>query len=105
VRTADGLDAGLGEAEVANLPLCDELLHGVRDILDRDVGVHAVLVEQVDVTGAEPPQRLLHASTDRVGSAVEAPGLAGGKLEAELRGDDDPVADRFERFADEVLRW
>jgi hypothetical protein len=42
VRTTDRLGAGLGEAEVVDLPLLDELLDGAGDVLDRDVGVHAV---------------------------------------------------------------
>ena len=53
---ADGLDARLGEAEVLDLALLDQLLDGAGDLLDRDVRVDAVLVEQVDPVGPQPPQ-------------------------------------------------
>jgi hypothetical protein len=44
----DGGDAGLGEAEVLDLALGDEVLDGLWHVLDGNVGVDAVLVEQVD---------------------------------------------------------
>src|SRR6476619_3208186 len=103
VGPPDCLRPCLGEAEVPDLPLLNELLDGAGDVLDGNVGVDAVLVEQVDGVGAQPPQRLLHGAPDRVGTAVEAPRLAGGELETELGGDDDLVTDRFERLADEFL--
>jgi hypothetical protein len=103
VRPADRPHAGLGEPEVPNLALLDQVLDSARHVLDRDVRVHPVLVEQVEAVGPEPLQRLLDGAPVRVGPAVEAAGLPGGELEAELRRDDDLVADRFERFADELL--
>ena len=54
VGAADRLHAGLGEAEVLDLPLLDQLLHGAGHVLDRDVRVDAVLVEEVDRVGPEP---------------------------------------------------
>jgi len=54
--TADGLHACLGEAEVSDLALLDQLLDGARHVLDLDVRVDAVLVEQVDRVRAEPVQ-------------------------------------------------
>jgi MFS family permease len=48
VGATDGLHARLGEAEVPDLPLLDELLDGPRDLLDRHVGIHAMLVVEVD---------------------------------------------------------
>jgi hypothetical protein len=43
VRAADRLLAGLGEPEVADLPLAHERRHGADDVLDRHVPVHAML--------------------------------------------------------------
>ena len=48
---ADGLRAGLGQAEVLDLAFPDQVLHRARDVLDRHVRVDAVLVEQVDGVG------------------------------------------------------
>ena len=57
VRPADGLHAGLGEAEVPHLALGDQLLDRARHLLDRHVRVDAVLVEEVDRVGAQALQR------------------------------------------------
>ena len=53
VGAADGLDAGFGEAEVLDLAFGDELLDGAGDVFDGDLGVDAVLVEEIDVVGLE----------------------------------------------------
>ena len=105
VGAADGAGAGLGHPEVAHLAGLDELLDRARDVLDRDVGVDAVLVEQVDRVGAQPPQRPVDGGADVLGSAVHAAGLRAVlvEVEAELGGDDDLVAHRLERLADELL--
>ena len=98
------LDPGLGQAEVAHLAGVDELLDGAGDVLDGDVRVDAVLVEQVDGVGAQPPQRAVDGGADVLGPAGDA-GLVAVLVEgeAELGGDDDLVADRLERLADELL--
>src|SRR5581483_6403742 len=62
-----------------------------------------VLVEQVDPVGAEAPQRVVDAAANRLRPAIGAARLSARELEAELRRDHDPVADRLERFADELL--
>jgi hypothetical protein len=104
VRAADRLYARLQEAEVAHLALLDQLLDGPGDLLDRHVGVDAVLVEQVDPVGAQPPQRVVYARADCLRAAVE-PGLAAGaeEVEAELGRDHDLLAYGFERLADQLL--
>ena len=59
-------------------------LDGAGDVLDRHVGVHSVLVQHVDVVGAEVAQAVLGDLEDVLGPAVGAtrPGLA--QIEAEL---------------------
>ena len=104
VGAADRLYAGLGEAEVADLALVDQVLDGAGDVLDRDVRVDAVLVEQVDRVGPQPLQRSLHASADRARGGCRArPVRRALQVEPELRRDHDLVADRLERLADELL--
>ena len=104
VGAADGVDAGLGHPEVADLAGLDELLDGAGDVLDGDVGVDAVLVEQVDGVGAQAAQRAVDGGADVVWPAADA-GLLAVLVEGEpeLGGDDDVVADRLERLADELL--
>jgi hypothetical protein len=56
VGTTDGLHSCFGEAEVSDLALLDQVLDGAGDGFDRDLGVDAVLVEEVDPVGAKPPE-------------------------------------------------
>ncbi len=51
VGAADVLDAGFGEAEVLDLAGGDEVLDGSGYVFDGDIGVDAVLVEEVDGVG------------------------------------------------------
>ena len=52
VGASDGVDPCFGHPEVPDLADGDELLHRAGDILDRHIGVDAVLVEQVDALHA-----------------------------------------------------
>jgi hypothetical protein len=103
MRAAEVLHARLGQPEVAHLAGLDQLLDRGCDILDRDVRIDAVLVEQVDVVGAEPAQRVVDAPSDRHRPAVRPGRRSGRELEAELRGDDNLVAEGLERLADDLL--
>ena len=48
VRAPDGLHARFGEPEVLHFTLLNQFLHRARDILDRHVWIHTVLIQQVD---------------------------------------------------------
>ena len=106
VRPADGLRGRLGQAEVAHLPLRDQVLHRARHLLDRHVGVHAVLVEEINGVDPQPLERRLGDLLDVLGPAVQ-PGPAGSavgvELEPELRGDHDLPAEGRKRLADELF--
>ena len=68
------------------------------------VRVDAVLVVEVDVVGAEPPERTLDRGADVRRAAVEVPGAAARVRDhAELRREDDVVAAVLDRPADELL--
>ena len=105
VGAADGLRAGLGEPEVPGLALGDEFLHDSGDVFDGDVGVDAVLVEQVDAVGVQALEGCFGHLPDVDGLAVEPVALAGDRVdvECELGRYDDVVADRGEGLADEFL--
>ena len=72
MRAADGLHACLGETEVPDLALLDQLLHRPRDVLDGHVRVDAVLIEQIDGVDVEPLERCLRDLLDVLGPAVQA---------------------------------
>lgn len=85
MRAADGLRAGLAQAEVFHLARVDQLLDGSCHILDRHLGVDAVLVEHIDVVDAEVAQAVVGDLADVAGAAVEsaAEGELGGHVETE----------------------
>lgn len=65
-----------------------------------------MLVEEVDDVGPETLQRCFGHLLDVLGPAVKAlprRGAAGAHVEAELGGDDDPVANGLERLPDQLL--
>ena len=87
-----------------DLALLDQLPDRSGHVLDRDGRIDAVLVEEVDVVGAEPTQRPLDGALDRVGATVEpASRRVTGEIEAELACDHDLIAQRFECLADELF--
>jgi len=101
---ADGVHPGLGQADVADLALGDQLGQGADGVLDRGVGVDAVLVVQVDVVGAEPTQRTLDRGADVRGAAVEDTGAASGVGDhAKLGRHHDLVATASDGPAEEFL--
>ena len=59
VSAPDCGGAGLGQADVADLALGDQLGQGADGVLDGGLRVDPVLVVQVDVVSAEPLQRPL----------------------------------------------
>ena len=71
VRAADRVRRRLAQADVAHLALFDELGHRSDRFLDLHVRVDAVLVEEVDVIGAEALQRALDRAAHVVGRAVD----------------------------------
>jgi len=81
-----------------------QVLHRSGDVLDRHLGVDPVLIEEIDDVGLQALERGLSDLLDVLGPAVQTGLLlVGVDLEPELGGDDDPSADRSERFADELL--
>jgi hypothetical protein len=72
VRAADRAGPGLGEPEVLDLTLGDELGHGAGDVLDRHRRVDPVLVEQVDPVRAQPPQGGIGDPADLLWADVQA---------------------------------
>jgi hypothetical protein len=54
VRAPDRLDACLRHPEVPHLAFGDQVVHRARDVFDRDVGVDAVLVAEIERFDAEP---------------------------------------------------
>src|SRR6266542_330869 len=106
VCTADRLRARLREAEVLDLALADQVLHGARDVLDRHVRIDAVLVKEVDRVDPESLERGLCDLLDVLGPAVEGAPVClavEGGLEAELGGEHNLAAEGRQRLAHELL--
>ena len=86
------------------LPSVDQVLDRARDLFHRHGRVDAVLIEQVDVVGPQALQRTLDYLADMRRPAIEPDHLALlVDLEAELRANENPLANRLHRLANEFL--
>ena len=106
MRAADRSRRRLGQTEVLDLALLDQTPDGARDVFDRHVRIHAVLIEEIDRIDTEPFQRALRDLLDVLRSAVHGIQFAFvGRVEREpeLRGDHHLVAQRSERLAHELF--
>lgn len=101
VRTADGLGARLREAEVQNLPSLDQIFDRAGHVLNWHGEIDAVLIVEIDAVGPQTLERFLDDLPDALRPAVQA--VRAVDLQAEFGGDDDLVADRRERLADQLL--
>ena len=86
-----------------DLALANQILHGAGDVLDRHVRVDAVLIEQIDPIGLESLQRRVGDLPNVLGPAVQPGLLAALELEAEFRRNHHLIANRAERFADDLF--
>ena len=101
---ADGVGAGFGQADVADLALGHQLGERADGVLDGCVRVDPVLVVQVDVVDAEPLEGSLEGGADVGRAAVEVAGAAAGVGDhAELGGQHHLVAPSADGPADELL--
>ena len=99
---ADGLGTRLGEPKVMHLSLINKILDGTRYLLNRDVGINAVLVEQVNPVGAQPLQRFLCNLANILRAAIKA--ITGPSVfKPELGCNDDLVADGGKRLTKQFL--
>src|SRR6266511_1468055 len=104
VCAADGGGRRFRQAEVPHLARFDELGHRADRLLDRRVRVDAVLVVEVDVVNAEPPERGVARLPNVLRVAADAEALAIRPADvAELRGQHDLVAPAGNRPPDELL--
>ena len=93
----DRLHTSLGEAEVPDLALPDQVPDRSSHVFDRHVRVDAMLVEEIDVIRLQSLQRGVGHFANPLRVAVRALSRV-ALLEAELRGDHYLVAVGGERF-------
>src|SRR5271157_1372005 len=107
VCTTDRLCGCFRHAEVLDLALLNEVLHGSRDVFDRNLGVHTVLIVEIDGINPEPLQRPFDGLLDVLGPAIHAcrsrPMIGATKIEPEFGGDHYLPAEGSEGFADEFF--
>lgn len=90
---------------MAYFALADEILHGTGDFFNGDIGVDAVLIEEIDGIDAETTQGSIGNPVDVLGAAVEPDMTAGIWIDrkAEFGGDDNLTAERGEGFTHKVF--
>src|SRR5450631_4900185 len=102
MSAANAFNARLRHTEMSDLSLSDEVLHGAGHIFNRHIRVHAMLIEQINPVSLEALQRAVSDSPDPFRRAIQTFGR-NSVLEAEFRRDDDFVANRCQRLADEFF--
>ena len=105
MSAADRGGASLGQAEMLDLALSDQVTDCAHDILDRRIGIDTVLVEEIDRIGTKPPERRLDDLANVCGLAREA--VAHMRLridiEPEFGGDHHLVADKPHSLTDQLF--
>ncbi|MNE32888.1 hypothetical protein D3C80_1265210 [compost metagenome] len=106
VGAAQGVQAGFRQAEMPDLAGFDQGFHRLGDILHRHVGIDAVLIQKVDVVGAQPLQHGIYDGANVIWSSVQTAVACAGlqvDVEAELGGQDNLIAERFDGLAQQVF--
>src|SRR6185369_13595535 len=103
VRAPHGVGRGLGEAEEADLARLHAALHAAHGLLDRHLGIDAVLVVEVDDVHAEPLEAGVARLHDVLRAAVDHVGAARVLHLAELGDEDHAVTPALERLAEQLL--
>ena len=89
MRAAERLHARFRKSEVLHLAFADQAFDRAGDVLDRHLGIDAVLVEEIDPIGLEPLQRRVGDLAYGRWPTVQPCLLAALKSETELGCDDD----------------
>ena len=84
---ADSVRGGFGQTQEAHFPLLHELRHTPDCLLDRNIGVHTVLIKQVDRVDAEPLERAFARPPGIFGAAIQAGRGVSVPPHRKLRGD------------------
>lgn len=96
----------VGESDVTDLPVADQVIQCAERLLDRRGRVEIVQPVDVDVVGLQTPQRVLQLLHDRLPAGSAAVWVVLVQVAEELRPDHDPVAQRGparEVVADDLL--
>ena len=101
VRAPQRGGGGFAHAEMLHLALGDQVLDGPGHLLDRNLGVHAVLIEEIKGFNTQTLERSLAHPADPGGAGIRAVHGAGIgiNVKAELGGDDHLVLERRHRRA------
>ena len=103
---AQGVQPHFGQAPVQDLALGLQILDGARHILNRHLGIHPVLVEQIDAVRAQALEHAFDGQLDMGRAADEARAPRASlqvDIPAELAGDHHLVAKGRDGFAENPL--
>ncbi len=95
--------AQVRRADEPHLALAHELVHRAERLLDRGHAVGPVVLVEIDVVGAEPPQRAFDRRADVLRRAARDRVVVAASSPTELGRDHRPVAAPRERAAEEEL--
>src|SRR5256885_9853814 len=102
---ADRLHSCFRKAEVLHLALLNQVLHRSSGVFDRNIRIHAMLVEQINDIGPQSLERGLGDFPDVLWPAVEPRLFTGAwiKFEPEFGGDHYLLTERRQRFTHEFF--
>lgn len=105
VRAAQLVGSHLADPQCPDLARPDQLREGAHALLDRHPRVDPMQVLEVEVVGAQPPQRAVDGAADVVRPAVEATRDAEPRpgQDADLAGQHHPVPSAAQGLAQETL--
>ncbi len=92
VSAADCVVARFRHTEIEDFALGDHILNCPRNIFNRNIGVHTVLIKEVNAVRAQSSKRSIHDFTNMVRSAVSSCSLTVLQQESKFCSDRDCIA-------------
>src|SRR5712675_2621825 len=89
--SAQGFRAGFGEAEGSDLALGNKLGHGSDGFLDGNIGIHAMLIIEIDRFDAQALKARAARAANILGRAIDTANSVGTDAETKFGGDDHSV--------------
>ena len=99
VRAANRFFAGFRQTEETHFTFAYEIGHCADDVLDRHGAIDAMLIQQIDMAGGEPPQRIFNYFANVCRPAIDTSDAAVLDLETKLGCDNCLVATAIQSAA------
>ena len=106
MRTANRFRVCFGKTKVFYFAFLNQCFHGSGNIFNGHFGINTVLIQEINRLNTQSLKRCLYDIPDVLWTAIESNPFGAAsriKFETKFCGDDDLIAKRCERLADEFL--